>query len=324
MNLIEAFEQGKTDIRDGLPEKTIETWQSKIFFFGDKVFKVYKYEKNSFVDFSDRSQRDSFYEKDFSWNHFFSPSIYADLISFTERDGRWISMINQNADDHAIRMRRIDASSGINDLMRHGAFSVEDADRVAVDLTDQLIAFTRSRKSELRDVFEIGWQKLFLKRLEETRQFGYSAEQYIEKNVTDTVIDALLSRVSDDSYFLNFDDTNQEIAIDNHSDNIYYSDNGRTIVLDVVMTERTWRVADRNFNICRLGVDMAILGRRELADSLYATYKSRYQDFPNMARLVYELYNAFLKGAYLHLMDDHDRAKRYMAFVMNNLQDVKK
>ena len=50
--LIETIETGNFN-KLGKPERIIETLISKLFFFGDDVYKVYKYNKAFFGDFSD-------------------------------------------------------------------------------------------------------------------------------------------------------------------------------------------------------------------------------------------------------------------------------
>ena len=66
MTLIEAFEAGKVEGITGRPDQIIETLLSKLFFFGDQVFKIYKNEKNSVIE-STKLQRAEFYSQDFLW-----------------------------------------------------------------------------------------------------------------------------------------------------------------------------------------------------------------------------------------------------------------
>ena len=111
MTLLEAFEQNL--INDDKYERRIETIFSKLFFFSDKVIKIYKYSDNYYGQFSDINFRKEFYAEDFSWNHTMAPDIYLSLNPYKLTDGKWAPASQDEAEDFYIVMKRIDDKSNV-------------------------------------------------------------------------------------------------------------------------------------------------------------------------------------------------------------------
>src|ERR1700722_11050109 len=86
LQLIDSIEKG--DFKGlGKPERTIETLISKLFFFGNDVYKVYKYKTYYFGDFTDDRFRHEFYHDDFLWNNTMAPNIYIRLGYVKDNNG---------------------------------------------------------------------------------------------------------------------------------------------------------------------------------------------------------------------------------------------
>ena len=108
MNLIEAFEQKLVNgFEDKTPDKIIETIVSKIFFYGEDVYKVYKYEKFFFGDFTDKNFRENFYREDFYWNNVTAPRIYLSLKPVKSIGGKY-KIVDSEPEDFFIEMKKFD------------------------------------------------------------------------------------------------------------------------------------------------------------------------------------------------------------------------
>lgn len=120
MNLIEAFEQNSVDGFDNQTDGSIETLISKLFFFGDRVVKAYKWKRTFFGDFENKDFRQDYYEEDFFWNQKMAPEIYLELKSVKKIGQKYVNA-NKEADDHYILMERIDNKKNLTNLLTEKA-----------------------------------------------------------------------------------------------------------------------------------------------------------------------------------------------------------
>ena len=224
MNLLEAFQNKAVEGIGKMPKKMIETWQSKIFFFGDDVYKVYKWEKNQFVDLSSPVDRQKFYFNDFNWNQYMSPSVYSALQGVRRKNDFWINCESNQADDFYIKMIRIDETQGLNEKLREGILGFECIEKLVKVQSDKLMELTEQKGSDLDDVFNLGWKELFERRIEDANVFANSASDYIDFNKTERYINVFKDIVSKHPYFDSFPTNRLQVAIDNHSDNIIISE----------------------------------------------------------------------------------------------------
>lgn len=304
MTLIEALEQG-TFHDFGQPDHVIETLLSKVFFFGDRVIKVYKHKEAFYGNLADPSFRKTFYAEDFFWNHEMAPDIYQKLI---EVDG-----------DHYIEMRNVDATKNLTNLFADNTVSVSDIHRLTTELVTKLRQLTTDRKAKLHRYFEMPWITLQDDDFEDLRQWAYIAES-IPRSTTDEIVNLLIRAAHQEPYFTAFDQSLLSAAIDNNPDNLLIL-NGKPGFIDIMTPKDNWKVADEFFTVARTAVDAYVLGSEAHGNAVYATYDRKGQ--PPIARLVYEIRTGLIQWPYRVIVNQPERAEKYKTFVLNRVQQLK-
>lgn len=304
MNLIEAFEQKLVDgLEDKSPDKVIETIVSKIFFYGEDVYKVYKYEKFFFGDFTDRIFRKSFYKEDFYWNSIMAPQIYLSLRPVK--------------DDFYIEMKKFDDNKNLTNLLLKKKISDEDIKKIASEMTIRLKMLTENKKKTSDYDFNKKLLNIHLADLESDRNLLYLIPSFIKKEWADKIFDQLREASAANPYFLNYDSKNFSLLIDNHSDNIVLS-NGQADFVDVLPPKESWRVGDIFFDVCRLATDVAVLLAEEKAGLIYENYK----DIPEDIKKIYEIRSAVIQMWRFYSIDDLKIAQKYLDFIKSRISSI--
>lgn len=290
MNLIETFEN---------PDKTIETIISKIFFYGDKVFKVYKYEKFFFGDFTSFQFRKDFYIEDFSQNQLMAPEVYLALRG-VKKNGE---------EDFYIEMKKFDDNNNLTNLLLQKRIDKNQLGLVAKEMVLRLKKLTESKREKYKDYFKNKLLDIHLADLESDRNLLYLIPSHIPKERTDKIINLAKEASLKNQYYTNYDSGNFSILIDNHADNIIFLD-GKVQFIDVLPPKESWRVGDLNFVICRLATDAAVLGASELADAVYASC----EPMPEKIKHIYEIRSALIQAWCFYSVNKSEIAEKYLKF----------
>lgn len=290
MNLIETFEN---------PEKIIETIISKVFFYGEKVFKVYKCEKFFFGDFGSPEFRKDFYVEDFSQNKLMAPEIYLTLHTVK----------NNEEEDFYIEMKKFDDNNNLTNLLLQKRIDKNKIETIAKEMVLRLKKLTENKKEKYKDYFKNKLLDIHLADLESDRNLLYLIPSNIPKEITDKIINIAKKASLEDEYYLNYDSNNLSILIDNHSDNIVFL-NDNVQFFDVLPPKESWRVGDLNFVICRLATDVAVLGSGELAEAVYASC----EPMPDKIRHIYEIRSALIQAWCFYSVNKPEIAERYLKF----------
>lgn len=322
MNLLEAFEKQAVSGISGVSDKVIETLISKLFFFGDKVYKVYKWNKAFFGDFSSLAFRKEFYEEDFFWNNAMAPHIYLDLKPVKFDGHSFVETDIDDAEDLYIVMNKIDEKDNLTKKLIGKDISAEDLRVITREMTAELDKLTKEKIDTLKDVIGMGLFALEKQIVEELRAWCYMADPLYTKEKTDKVLEVLLRAITDDEYLKNFKKSDLSLAIDNHSDNILFS-NGKLGFLDIFPPRDIWRIVDPFYNICRLATDVAVLQGRDLANEMYDEYKKIMPLGPEKIKSVYELKAALIKGPYLAVLKRGEEAQKYFDFIEQKILEIK-
>src|SRR4030042_4195619 len=143
MNLIQAFEKNLIeDFNTFSPDKVVETIVSKIFFYGDKVYKIYKYEKFFFGDFSDQDFRKKFYNEDFYWNNTMAPHVYLSLWGVKKNSDKYRLTNLSEAEDFFIEMKKFDDDKNLTNLLLKKNMGEEDLAKIVSDMTSRIKKLT--------------------------------------------------------------------------------------------------------------------------------------------------------------------------------------
>ncbi len=313
MDLIQAIEKGQL-AEFGQANKTIETLLSKVFFFGDRVIKVYKHVKAFYGDLSDFQFRREFYKDDFFWNQTMSPEIYLKLGGVRLTGSAFELCDFAAGQDFYIEMARIDSSRNLTNLLARGEISVPEMEMITATLVEKLRLLTRERRDHLRELYEIGWPSLNLEALEDLRQWMYLADKRVPRAESDRLVNALLKSARSQDYLKQFDPAFLSVAIDNNCDNLLMLD-GKPGFIDIMPPKINWRASDELFHVCRTAADAYALGSKELGDAVYRVYSKFRATAPDAIRNGYEIRGAMIQWALRHIQNQPELAEKYKNFI---------
>ena len=312
MTLIEAFEAGKVEGITGRPDQIIETLLSKLFFFGDQVFKIYKNEKNSVIE-STKLQRAEFYSQDFLWNKRMSPEIYLKLQPVAKTERGFVNVSSEKADDFYILMKKIDNSCNLTSLLEKRSISSNELRKVIREMAIRLKVISKTNKHEIEEILKVGLFKFNLQNIESLK-WVYDAHPDLPKNKSEEVITFLNDFIRQEPYFFSATCDRQSASIDNHSNNIFFLD-GQPCFIDIYPPKKIWRVRDDLFFISRLAADVAVIAGRETAEILYDEYRKIVPPWPAQVTSIYEIESALIKIPYCFIIKKPELAKKYMDFL---------
>ncbi len=306
----------------GKPDKVIETLISKIFFFRNRVIKVYKHKEAFYGNFADFAFRKEFYSEDFFWNHSMAPEIYLKLVGVKAKGGSYDTVKLDIAEDFYIEMAKIDSSKNLTNLFSSDKVTTINMEEMIHFLVEKLRSLTKERKVKLKHLFDLGWYKLQSDDLEDLRQWVYMAPDKISKKDTDIMIDLLKEKSSKEPYFTNYNPSFLSVAIDNNCDNLLII-NGKPSLIDTMTPKDNWKVSDEYFNVVRVAVDAYVLGNKELGDTVYQTYY-KYRPEPSRATtLINEIRSSLIQWSYRHSLGQHEMAEKYKIFTLLKLKELK-
>lgn len=300
MNLISAFEQ---NLIEGLkdPDRVVETVISKIFFYKDRVFKVYKYDKFFFGDFSSFDFRKDFYEEDFYWNNVMAPDVYLHL--------RPVKM--NGIEDYYIEMRKFDDNNSLTNLLIKNQIQEDDLLKISKEMELRINELTDNKKEKLLHILKSN-PDIFTDGFESDRNLLYTIPSFISKEKTDKIIDFIKAYGSHE-YFKNYNHNNLRASIDNHADNIVILD-GKVELIDILPPKESWRIGDPNFLTSRLFTDVAVLNSEDKAMAIY-----KNNTMPKEIRTVYEIRSALIQMWCFFTMNNLEYANKYLDFAQKRI-----
>ncbi len=303
MGCIEAFEKGQVT-EFGMPERVVETAISKLFFFGDRVVKVYKHGEYFFASLANKEARKKFYEDDFFWNQAFSPDIYLKLGKYE--------------DDLYIEMKKIDGSKTLTNLLQQGVVTVDDMSRMTRALVERLRLITTKHPEKIEHQLERTFLATMKEDLQDLRQWLYLGEPHIKKADADSVVELLETAINKEPYFK---EGVLGAAIDNNCDNLLFL-NGEPSFIDIMTPKENWRALDEYGTVARTAADAYVLGEKELGDAVHTAHRELADPLPPIALLVHEIRGACIQWPYRHMLGQHDVAEKFKNFVLKKVEEL--
>ncbi|MDP2741418.1 MAG: hypothetical protein Q8O66_01875 [bacterium] len=321
MNLIEAFD--KNLIINKTPDKIIETIISRLYFYGDSVYKVYKYGKFFFGDFGSPDFRKNFYKEDFYWNNIMAPDIYLNLKGTAAvNDEHKITELSV-AEDFFIEMKKFDDNKNLTNLLLQKQISENDIKKIISEMVTRIKEITENKKSDPTYNFNQKLIDINLADLESDANLLHLIPSFISAEKTDKIFNFLENISKDNPYFKNYDSNNLSALIDNHADNVIFLDE-RVEFIDVLPPKKSWRIGDIHFIVSRIATDMAVLWEKEKADMLYSIYQKDNKPIPIEITSIYEIRSALIQMWCFYSQDKLDIAQKYLNFVEEKISFLKK
>ena len=179
MHLISDLEQNKV-LGFNNPDKTIETLLSKIFFFGKKVLKLYKWDKAFYGDLSDIDFRKQFIAEDFFWNNIACPEIYTKLLALKYNNGKWQESSIEQADDLCIVMNKLKSQESFTDFAEKD-ISFNVLEKLVSNIIQKQRKTMELRKKELSGLLSQNLKDIEKQEIEDLRDWAYMAADLLPK-----------------------------------------------------------------------------------------------------------------------------------------------
>lgn len=319
MNLIEAFEGQKITGLSPKIDKVIETAISKLYFSDDKVYKIYKYDKAFFGDFSDFSFRKKFYNDDYSWNSAMAPDIYTALQGVKNKNNHYILTSRNEADDFYYVMNKVDTDKCLTNLLIQGQITENDLAKIAYAMGVRIKKLTDEQKKENNNLFSKRMRELAKEDVEDLRSWAYMADPKLLKSKTDEIINEIFRFVEKEKYLERLTEKNLALNIDGHSDNTLFINNEAGFI-DIMPPKENWRTGDFYFNICRLATDVAVLWSKDKTEAMYEVFNQIALVVPPpKVRLIYEIRASLIRTAYFYILNKPELAEKYLEFLESRI-----
>ncbi|EKE21347.1 MAG: hypothetical protein ACD_7C00272G0002 [uncultured bacterium] len=310
----------------GLIPEHIETQISHVFLYPNTVYKICKRDNlffnQYFRDLSDTEERKRFYKADFFENNYFSPEVYLNVygVNVSESDVVITDDID-DAMDVVMKMRRIDLNCNLSELLHERILTEEDFRRMGYQQTKAVDLYPYQPKTSE------SYYDIFQRRLDDLRDWMYSAPDYFPKETTDKIITILrnyLEKEKDE--FLYFDRSKYVISLDNHSDNIFYQ-NGKMFFLDIYPPKEDWMIVSPWTNIYRPATDILILMNEDCARAFIEGYKDYYGGLDESHELFYFIYSASIQAISLYNLSGNssiklEDANLYKKYILENIEKI--
>lgn len=326
--IIEAFLSGAVDNIEekGLTPEHIETQISHVFLFPKTVYKICKrnnvFFNEHFRNLTNRQSRTDFYRADFFENKYFSPDVYLNLFGIGLVDDKVaISDDILGSEDIIMKTRRIDLNYNLSNLLHEKTLTQHDFQLIGYEQTKAVAAYPHQPKTNE------SYYEIFQRRLDDLRDWMYSAPDYFSKEKTDEITQVLRNYLEKEKdYFINFDTKKYVVAVDNHSDNIFY-ENGKLLFLDIYPPKEDWITVAPWINIYRPATDILILMGEKYARALISGYKEYYGSLDERHELFYFIYSAGIQATSLHNLSRNNSRKKdasfaYKKYILENIEKL--
>ncbi len=220
-------------------------------------------------------------------------------------------------------MKRIDLRYNLSKLLHEGSLSEEDFRSMGYQQTKSVSLYPYQPKSKEN------YYSVIKRRVDDVRDWMYSAPAYFNKEEVDGIIGILIDYVEKNKkYFIDFNTDNYVVSLDNHSDNIFYEDK-KMFFLDIYPPKEDWMISSPWLNIYRPATDILILMGENYAKSFLDGYKKHYGSLDESYELFYFLYSAAIQGVSLYNLSANNEMKledsiKYRDFILSNVRNLKK
>lgn len=305
----------------GKPDKMMATHVSKLFIFGERVFKVYNHEQYFFADLLTFESRKEFCSEDFFWNNMAAPEIYLHFLGVQERDGTFALVPPNMGEDFVIEMSKIDDSQTLTKLLLNNQLNKDNAASFIDALVDTLAVLTKERKNQLASLFEKGLYSIMQENTKSLHDWMLGVPDRVPKEDSDAVAAILSKGLEKEPYFKTIANTDLSAAIDNNCDNLLLL-NGKPSFIDIMPPMVVWRVVDEYATISRAIVDIEVLGTEELGDAARAAYAKYQRDIPTTARLMHELRAACIQWPYRYMLKQDEVAAKFGEYAKKKMAEL--
>ncbi|MCG8590089.1 MAG: AAA family ATPase [Proteobacteria bacterium] len=266
------------------PVEWIQTHISHVFLVGDRVYKLRKAVRTSFLDFSTRKARNTDCLREVALNRRLAPSVYLGVAAVrADRGGVRVGPVRESLDDpeaeHLVVMRRLPAGRDALSLLERGQLGPAHVEAIAERLqhfhATQGLGEPAPWSPEAwleRNAAPIFSSLSVLAECEpERRERADALEQRIRSR-----IEALRPRIEQRRL--------EGRAVDGHGDvhlnHVWFEDERvRPVLIDCLEFDDDLRRIDSAAEVAFLAMDLQYRGRADLAEWFLAAYAGAADDF---------------------------------------------
>ncbi len=274
-----------------------ETHISRIYFVGDRVYKIKKPVDFGFLDFTTLEKRYFFCKEEVRLNQRFSEGVYVGVVEIRDHDGRITIEGPGQTIEYAVMMKRLPEESMLPQLLAKNDPSL--CDRMAVlaqhiaERYQQLESYGPGADDPHLEVVKTNWQENFIQ-----------TEPFIGKTISQNTFDYLKR------YVLDFEEQQAELFRrrevqgwvrdghgDLHCEHICFLD-GAIAIYDCIEFNRRFRIADVLADLAFLLMDLELRGRQDLATVVRDNYLEVIGRTKDTELLLpfYQVYRAYVRG----------------------------
>ncbi|MGE4545053.1 MAG: AAA family ATPase [Pedobacter sp.] len=274
-----------------------ETHISRIYFVGDRVYKIKKPVDFGFLDFTTLEKRFFYCQEEVRLNQRFSEGIYLGVVEIRDHDGCLSIEGPGHTIEYAVMMKRLPEESMLPHLLAKNDPSL--CDRMAVlarhiaERYQQLESYGPGADAPHLEVVKNNWQENFSQ-----------TEPFIGKTIDRNSFDQL------QHYVLDFEKHQAELFNkreaqgwvrdghgDLHCEHICFLD-GTIAIYDCIEFNRRFRIADVLADLAFLLMDLELRGRQDLATVVRDNYLEVIGKTEDTELLLpfYQVYRAYVRG----------------------------
>lgn len=297
-----------------------ETHMSWVFLTEDRVYKLKKPVRFSFLDFSTLAARETSCRDEVRLNRRLAPDVYLGAVPITGTIGRRLELGGTGpVVDWLVEMRRLPPAEMLDRAVQDGTVTAMQIDRLGGLLTQFFRRAQRAATSPQAYVAHFRRQNAENRRLLCDRRFGLATEQ------AKPILDRLQSIVVRAPDWLQ-EPARHDRIIDGHGDlrpeHVCLSD--PPVIIDCLEFNRTLRLVDPFDEIAFLGLECEMLGASWIGRHLLARCaKALGTRPPDRLIAFYTAIRACLRArlAVAHLLDPAPRAPdRWLPLAMRYLE----
>lgn len=275
----------------------IETHTAWVFLYEDVVLKVKKPVNFGFLDFTSLDKRRRACDAELRLNRRLAPEVYLSVVPITRQSGGGYAVDGAGeVVDFAVRMQRLADEQRADCMLKQARLGAAHIEKLAI----RLAGFHADMPGGA-EIARFGTLDVLLAHVQEN--FDQTADT-IQSYISDAEAREIRERQ------LQFIEAHRDLLIaralsgkvrDGHGDlrleHVYFADESSPTIIDCIEFNDRFRYADVCADIAFLSMDLARLGRVDLAERLLAVYAREANDF-DLYPLVdyYEGYRAFVRA----------------------------
>ncbi len=254
----------------------LETLNSWVIRSDQYAFKIRKPQQSTGVDLSGLENRKSVCYKELELNKLLARKIYEDVVPVRKTAGNSSALQDYNAEplDYALKMKRLDESKNILNLLKNKNINTSQINEIAA-----ILSRFHKKCGIVRNVFNsVAFQREF----EEIKRCEIFVNDLIDDEYVPLIeksIEASRKFLARHQYYMLERDLSGYIR-DGHgnltAENIFLY--GKIIITNRVVVEEGQRKMDVLFDIARLGVDLDYCRRPEYDKALFMHYLKKSGD----------------------------------------------